>query len=140
MDVVVDFDASTRRARVHDQGRGTDKVVTLPVGAHDPLATACFLRSQPLGKGDREKMPVFSGEKMYVLSLAAADGGQRHSPARGTVPVMRLQSYARTGHGRERTGRLSGYVEAAGTHTPLMVIIKAPVFTHVIATLVHQEF
>lgn len=137
-DAVTEFDQVNHKAYFHSFTDGTSKIYDIPPHTHDTVTAAYYSRFLPLIEGRKFGLRVANSEKNYDLFLNI-DRKVKRSFRMGEFEVYHFQPYARHKGEQVREGRLNGYITADQFRYPLQVIIKAPVFTSVTATLIHVD-
>ncbi|NTV30006.1 MAG: DUF3108 domain-containing protein [Candidatus Omnitrophica bacterium] len=137
-DAVTDFDQVAHKAYFTSLTDGSRKVYTIPPHTQDTVTAAYYSRFLPLEPGRLFDLRVSNSENNYELFLKIH---QRHKRVLlgKEREVFLFRPYARQAGQPVRAGRLSGYISADSTREPLQVVIRAPVFTSVVATLVRAE-
>jgi hypothetical protein len=134
-DAVTDFDQEAHKAYFESATDGSKKVYDIPPDAQDTVTAAYVARGLPFGSEGVASFKVSNSEKVYELFLHISRHMLMHVPGRGQAEAVRLTPYARLAGVEVREGRASGYVTADSRRLPFLVILKAPVFTSVTATL-----
>jgi len=137
-DAVTDFDQEAHKAYFESLTDGTRKVYTIPPHTQDTVTASYYSRFLPLGPGRVFGLRVANSEKNYDLYLRVRSKEKRRFRGKSR-DVYHFQPYARQEGKQVREGRLNGYITADELREPVQVIIKAPVFTSLTATLVRSE-
>ena len=137
-DAVIDFDQDKHLAYLKNITDGSEKSFSIPTDTQDTVTASYVARTLDLTPGRNFNIKVCNSEKNYTIDLFI---GKKIKMLvfgkKGLVDVVRLQPRAHYKNNVVRDGRLSGYVEAASGHTPVFIVIKAPVFTRLTATRVN---
>lgn len=133
-DAVIDFDQDNHTAYFKSMTDGSEKKFPIPPDTQDTVTASYVLRTRPLEPGQRHKVSVCNSEKNYTIDLLINGKSRMRSPGKGLVDVVHLQPRARLENNVVREGRLNGFVEAAPGHAPVLIVIKAPVFTRLTAS------
>lgn len=137
-DAVTDFDQQAHKAYFKNLTDGSRKVYTIAPHTHDTVTAAYYSRFLPLAPGRMFDLRVANSESNYELFLKVQ--GRQERPVGGKRRgVFQFRPYARQDGKAVRAGRLSGYISADAAREPVQVIIRAPVFTSLVATLVKAE-
>ncbi|MBF0619822.1 MAG: DUF3108 domain-containing protein [Candidatus Omnitrophica bacterium] len=134
-DAVIDFDQVAHKAYFKSQTDGTSKVIDIPPETHDTVTAAYVARLLPLTPGKFFEMKVLNSEKVYDLFVAVPEKAQRAIASRPRAPYLTIKPYAKTSGQEVREGSLSGFVTDDAHRDPVLVVIKAPVFTSLVAQL-----
>ena len=132
---VTDFDHTAGKAYFTNATDGSHKVFDIPAGVQDTVTAAYAARLLPLEAGKVFAFKVSNSEKIYDLYATVT---QRTKIPYGGLEVntLHLVPFASINGCEVREGRVSGFLSDDKRKIPLLVVIKAPVFTQVTATLV----
>lgn len=133
-DAVTDFDHAKGKAYFSNAVDGSKKVYDIPYGVQDSVTAAYAARLLPLDVGKVFEFKVCNSEKVYDL-YAAITGRQKIVHDRKIMDTLHLVPFAKINGSEVREGRVSGFLTDDARKVPLRVVIKAPVFTQVTATL-----
>ncbi|MFH0753206.1 MAG: DUF3108 domain-containing protein [Candidatus Omnitrophota bacterium] len=134
-DAVTDFDHVSGKAHYKNAVDGSDKTFDIPAGVHDIITASYAARLLDLEPGKSFEFKVSNSEKVYDL-FASITQRVRVSRPKGPVDALHLVPFAKIDGHAAREGRVNGYLSADDKKVPLLVVIKAPVFTSVTAVLV----
>lgn len=137
-DAVTDFDQNAHKAYFKSLTDGSEKVYDVPPNVQDTVTASYYSRFLPLGPNRIFTLRVANSEQNYALYLRV-HAFERRTFAGKVREVFKFQPYARQNGRRIREGRVSGYISADSVREPLLVVIKAPVFTSIAAWLVKVE-
>ncbi|MBF0330977.1 MAG: DUF3108 domain-containing protein [Candidatus Omnitrophica bacterium] len=134
-DAVTDFDHGAGKAHFVNAADNTSKIFDIPSGVQDTITASYAVRLLPLAPGKSFAFKVSNSEKVYDLLATITTRSQMMH--RGHVyDVLHLIPFAKIRGEEVREGRASGFFTDDARKIPLVVVIKAPVFTQVTATLV----
>jgi hypothetical protein len=134
-DAVTDFDQENHKAFFVNFTDNTRKTYDIPPHVQDTITAAYYARLLPLEPGRSFALQVANCEKVYDLFIHVP-GRVRTSALNGPLrEAFEIRPYARLAGEEVREGKVSGFVAADGTREPLLVTIRAPVFTQVTARL-----
>jgi hypothetical protein len=137
-DAVTDFDQKAHKAYFKSLTDGSVKTYPIPERTQDTITASYYSRFLPLEPGRRFDLRVANSEQNYDLYLQVKSRLKR--TIRGlSRDVYHFQPYARLKGKRVREGKVSGYITADKLREPVQVVIKAPIFTSLTATLILSE-
>ncbi len=133
-DAVTDFDHAAGKAHFRNAADGSEKTFDIPPGVQDSLTAAYVARLLPLAPGQVFTFKVCNSEKVYDLYLSVGARAQMKGRS-----VLHLVPFGKINGSDYREGRASGYVTDDALKIPLVLVVKAPVFTSVTATLINEK-
>lgn len=133
-DSVTDFDHDTGKAYFKNAVDGSSKTFAIPAAVQDTITASYVARLLALAPGKSFAFKVVNSEKVYDL-FATVTGRSRMMHAGRSYDVLHVVPFARINGAEAREGRASGFFTDDERKIPLVVTIKAPVFTKVTATL-----
>ncbi|NLE64583.1 MAG: DUF3108 domain-containing protein [Elusimicrobia bacterium] len=134
-DAVTDFDQEGHVAHFVSATDGSEKTFSVPPDVQDTITAAYVARLREMAPGVSYEIPVCNSEKNYQVFLVASRRSSLRVPGVGEREVVLIRPYARLGTEEVKEGRMSGHIDAGPGHIPYLIVIKAPVFTKVTASL-----
>lgn len=134
-DSAVDFDHEAGKAYFKSETDGSSKVVDIPKDVQDTVTASYMARFLPLEQGRTFSFHVYNSEKIYDLFLNIGKKHVMAVPGQGRKEAFYLVPFARFEGERVREGSASGYITDDEKRLPFLMVIKAPVFTSVTASL-----
>jgi hypothetical protein len=138
-DAVTDFDQAARKAYFRNFLDGSKKTVDIPAGVQDALGAAYYFRLISVEISRPVEFSVYNNEKVYEL-FGVADRKKFIKISRlGTRPGFHIQPYARLEGRIVNKGSVSGYFSTDESRVPLIVRVRAPLFTEVTGYLAQEN-
>lgn len=138
-DAVTDFDQVKHEAYFRNLIDGSTKVVKIPDGAQDALSVGYYFRTVPVEIGKEIRLMVYNNEQVYELIGIADKKKMVMLPRLGPRAGFHVQPYATLNGQTVRKGRASGYFSCDDVRAPILVSVKAPLFTEVTGTLIEES-
>ncbi len=137
-DAVTDFDQEKHQAHFRSFTDGSQKTFPIPARTQDTVTAAFVARLYAFSKERPLELSVCNNERVYESSFNVSQRTMFSVPGMGKKDVFLIKPTDIFNGKYVRQGRMNGYVGADPGHTPYYIVIKAPVFTRVTATLVAQ--
>jgi hypothetical protein len=138
---VLEIDQTTHRARYQDLAQGIEKTFDVPERAQDILTLTYLFRLIPLAVGDQVScMVVHGSHKRETIGLVASQATVR-LPAWPGQEKIAFVMYPLGGKEDDQIykGRVRAYYDSDPKRTPLLALVKVPVFSEVMVCLVAEE-
>jgi len=138
-DAVTDFDQAGHKAYFASILDGSKKTVDIPPGVQDALSAAYYFRMIPVEIGRKIEFSVYNNEQVYDLFGVADRTRNIKTPHMGTRGAFHIQPYARLKGEMVKKGKASGYFSCDEKRVPLLVSVRAPLFTEITGYLDAEE-
>lgn len=138
-DAITDFDQTGGKAYFWNMLDGSKKTVDIPDGVQDALSAAYYFRMIPVEIGKRIEYRVYNNEQVYDLCGVADKKKNVTIPHLGTRLGFHIQPYALLNGIVVRKGRASGYFSCDEKRLPLLVSVRALLFTEIVGYLATEE-
>jgi hypothetical protein len=138
-DAITDFDQAGGKAYFRNLLDGSKKTVDIPNGVQDALGAAYYFRLIPVEIGKRIEYSVYNNEQVYDLCGLADRKKTVKIPRLGAREGFHMQPYALLDGKMVKKGRASGYFSCDEKRVPLLVSVRAPIFTEIIGYLTEEE-
>lgn len=138
-DAITDFDQNSHKAYFRNLLDGSKKTVDIPDGVQDALSAAYYFRMIPVEIGKRIEYKVYNNEQIYDLCGVADRTKIVKIPKLGRQKGFHIQPYALLDGKIVRKGRASGYFSCDEKRVPLIVSVRAPLFTEIIGYLIEED-
>ena len=136
---LAEFDQDSHKAYFRNLLDGSKKTVDIPGGVQDALSAAYYFRMIPVEIGKRVEYRVYNNEEIYDLAGVADRKKIIKIPRLGMRKSFHIQPYALLNGTIVKKGRASGYFSCDEKRVPLLVSVRAPLFTEVIGCLEKVE-
>ncbi len=138
-DAITDFDQEGGKAYFRNLLDGSKKTVDIPYGVQDALSAAYYFRMIPVEIGKRIEYRVYNNEQVYDLCGVADKKKNITIPRLGKREAFHIQPYALLNGMPVKKGKASGYFSCDGKRVPLLVSVRAPLFTEIVGYLTEEE-
>ncbi|MDP2913584.1 MAG: DUF3108 domain-containing protein [Candidatus Omnitrophota bacterium] len=139
-DAVTVFDQTNHKAYFKNFLDKSEKVFDIPPKVQDPVSAYYYFRTLPMSVGKGIDCWVSNNESNYHLFGVVEKKEIISIPNIGQREAFFIQPYAKLGGRLVRKGKASGYFSRDEKRTPLVGVIKAPLFTAIIAELEKAEY
>ncbi len=130
---ITDFDQVKHRAHFVNLMDKQEADFDIPPDAQDILTACYFFRTLPVSDGAKFEYNVFHGGTSYKLFGTIEETKEIRVPRSGIKEAFYIQPYSRIKGDEPKKTRVSGYFSYDEKRTPLVAIVKAPLFTEVVA-------
>jgi len=138
-DAVTDFDQVNHKAYFSSLVDGSKKVIDIPPGVQDSLSAAHYFRMIPLEIGRPIEYSVYNNEQVYDLFGVADRKKNIKIPNMGMRGAFHIQPCARLKGDIVKKGRAGGWFSCDEKRVPLLVSVRAPLFTEIIGYLAEED-
>ncbi len=138
-DAITDFDQTAHKAYFRNLLDKSKKVVDIPDRVQDSLSAAYYFRMIPVEICKPIEFCVYNNEQVYDLCGVADKKKTVMIPRIGARDGFRIQPYALLKGAIVKKGRASGYFSCDKKRVPLLVSIRAPLFTEIVGYLEAEE-
>lgn len=138
-DAVTDFDQENHKAHFRNLLDKSEKDFLIPFRAQDTLTAVYYFRTIDVDVGRKIKYEVVSSEKVYSLFGSIEKKGFIRISDVGTFESFLVVPYAKLGGDVVKRASVWGYFSTDSLRTPLVGIIKGPIFTKVTVSLSKVE-
>jgi hypothetical protein len=137
-DAVTDFDQAAHKAYFRNLRDGSTKTIDIPEDVQDALSVGYYFRTVPIEIGSEIRFKVYNNEQVYDLIGVADRKKLVMLPRLGLRAGFHVQPYATLDGRIVKKGRASGYFSCDEIRAPILVSVKAPLFTEVTGTLYEE--
>lgn len=138
-DAVTDFDQLNYKAHFKNFLDNSEKDFKIPPGVQDTLSACYYFRTLPIKIGDRIEYAVCNNESNYQLFGLIEGKEFIRIPRLGRKESFYIQPYAKLEGEKVKKGKVSGYFSCDARRVPLLAVVRAPMFTEVVAYLYKIE-
>lgn len=132
---VTDFDQVKHRAHFVNLLDKTEADFEIPPDVQDMLTASYFLRAVPIPPDGRFEYNVFHEGRSYKLFGTIEEIRDIRVPGMGVKEAFYIQPYSMMKNEEPKKVKVRGYFSYDEKRKPLVAVVKAPLFTEVVAYL-----
>jgi hypothetical protein len=129
------FDHEAGKAYFHNQTDGSRKVFEIPRGVQDPLTSVYYFRTASLKENSRVYYKVVNNEKVYDLYGLVKKRAFVKSKYGDLKECFYVVPYAILNEEKYERGDASFYITSDESRIPVLISIRAPMFTKITVSL-----